>query len=341
MPTSRTPSPLPPTSPSPRPRVYVTRRIPASALDLLHSAADVRVWDEEDEPVPHDVLLREATPAAGLLTLLTEPVDATLLAAAPALRVVSNMAVGFDNIDVPAATARGVAVCNTPGVLTETTADLAFALLMAAARRIPEAERYLRDGRWRTWSPMTLVGQDIHGSTLGIVGAGRIGQAVGARAKGFGMRLLYTEIVPRPEFEAATGARRVSLPELLEASDFVTLHTPLTPEAHHLIGEAELRRMKPTAVLVNTARGPLVDGAALLRALNGGWIAAAGLDVFEREPLPPDDPLLKLPNLVALPHIGSASVATRTQMAALAAENLLAVLAGRRPAHCVNPEVLA
>jgi glyoxylate reductase len=322
------------------PRVFVTRRIPEAARALLAAAAAVRCWDREDEPVPRDVLLREAAAAEGLFTLLTDRVDAELLAAAPHLRVVANMAVGYDNIDVAAATARGVAVCHTPGVLTETTADLAFALLLATARRLPEAERYLRAGRWRTWSPMGLVGQDVHGRTLGIVGAGRIGQAVGLRATGFGMRIVYAARSPKPEFERRTGAARADLGELLAEADFVSLHAPLTSETYHLIGERELRRMRPTAVLINTARGALVDEAALVRALSEGWIWAAGLDVFEHEPLPPDHPLLQLPNVVALPHIGSASTATRTRMAVMAAEDLLAVLTGGRPAHCLNPEVL-
>jgi glyoxylate reductase len=321
--------------------IYLTRRIPQKARNLLAQAADVRAWDQEEPPVPRETLLAEVAGADGLYCLLTDPVDEALLRAAPRLRAVSTMAVGFDNIDVAACTRRGIPVCNTPGVLTESTADLAFALLMATARRLPEAERTLREGRWRTWSPMLLAGQDVHGRTIGIVGAGRIGQAVGMRARGFGMRILYTARSPKPEFERACQARRcATLAELLEGADFVSIHAPLTAETHHLIGEAELRRMKPTAVLINTARGPLVDEAALERALREGWIWAAGLDVFEREPVPTGHPLLQLPNVVALPHIGSASVATRTAMAVLAAENLVAALAGRRPAHCVNPEVL-
>ena len=321
--------------------VFVTRRIPGAASALLEAAADVRAWDREEPPVPRDVLRAAAAEAEGLYCLLTDAIDAELLAAAPRLRVVSTMAVGYDHVDVAACTRRGIPVCNTPGVLTEATADLAFALLMATARRVPEAERYLRGGRWQTWSPLLLAGQDVHGKTIGIVGAGRIGQAVGARARGFGMEVLYTARSPKPAFEAGCRARRcASLDELLGAADYVSLHAPLTPATQHMIGEAELRRMKPTAVLVNTARGPLVDEAALARALAGGWIWAAGLDVFEREPVTPDHPLLRLPNVVTLPHIGSATVATRTAMAVLAAENLVAVLQGRRPAACVNPEVL-
>ncbi len=324
------------------PAVFLTRRIPEQARALLDAAADVRAWDREEPPVPRDVLYDAVAEAEGLYCLLTDAVNAELLAAAPRLRAVSTMAVGYDNIDVAACTRRGIPVCNTPGVLTEATADLAFALLMAAARRVPEAERYLREGRWRTWSPMLLAGQDVHGRTIGIVGAGRIGQAVGARARGFGMEVLYTARSPKPDFEAACQARRcASLDELLAAADFVTLHAPLTPETRHMIGGRELARMKPTAVLVNTARGPLVDEAALQRALAEERIWAAGLDVFEREPATPEHPLLRLPNVVTLPHIGSATVATRTAMAVLAAENLVAALQGRRPPACVNPEVLA
>ena len=324
------------------PLIFLTRRIPAEARTLLDQAATVRAWDHEEPPVPRPDLLQGVADANGLYCLLTDAVDEELLRAAPRLRVVSTMAVGYDHIDVAACTRRGIPVCNTPGVLTESTADLAFALLMAAARRLPEAERTLRQGRWQTWSPLFLAGQDVHGKTLGIIGAGRIGQAVGARARGFGMEVLYTARSSKPAFEAACQARRCAdLDELLAASDFVSVHAPLTTETRHMIGERQLRRMKPTAILINTARGPLVDEAALRRALHEGWICAAGLDVFEREPLPTDHPLLQLPNVVALPHIGSASVATRTAMATLAAENLLAVLAGRTPAHCVNPETLS
>jgi glyoxylate reductase len=319
--------------------VYVTRRIPEEALRLLRQRADVRLWDCEEPPVPRDVLLREAESADGILSLLTERIDEEVLAAATRLRVVSNMAVGYDNVDVPACTRRGVAVCNTPDVLTETTADLAFALLLATARRLVEAERYIRAGRWSTWSPLQLVGQDVHGRTIGIVGAGRIGTAVARRALGFGMRILYAARGAKPELDAL-GAERRDLDSLLREADFVTLHVPLTEQTRHLIGRRELRRMKPSAVLINTARGPVVDEAALVQALREGWIWAAGLDVFEHEPIGPDHPLLALPNVVALPHVGSASVATRTRMATLAAENLLAVLDGRRPPHVVNPEVL-
>jgi glyoxylate reductase len=248
------------------------------------------------------------------------------------------MAVGHDNIDVAAATARRILVANTPGVLTETTADLAWALLMAAGRGLSAAERYLRAGRWQTWEPEGLLGQDIYGATLGIVGFGRIGAAVARRARGFGMRILYHDTVPRLEPARETGAIYRDLPGLLKDADFVTIHVPLTAGTHHLFSEMEFRRMKPTSVLINTSRGPVVDQGALFRALRDKVIFAAGLDVFENEPLSLDDPLLTLDNVVLLPHIGSASVATRSQMARLAAENAVAGATGQRPPSLVNHE---
>jgi len=322
-------------------KVYVTRLIAEEALAAVRAAAEVTVWPEPDLPPPHEVIVREVAGVDGLLCLLTDRIDAEVIAAGENLQVISNFAVGYDNIDVAAATGRGILVCTTPGVLTETTADLAWALLMAAARRVGEADRYLRAGKWRSWSPQLMLGHDIHGATLGIVGLGRIGQAVARRAKGFDMRILYTDIAPKPEAEAALGAEFVDLPALLRTSDFVSLHTPLTPETHPLIGAQELAMMKPTAVLVNTARGPVVDGTALAEALRERRIFAAGLDVFESEPMPPEDPLLGLDNVVLLPHIGSASVATRSRMATMAAENLIAGMKGERPLNLVNPEVLS
>jgi len=322
-----------------RPQVFVTRRLPDPALQPLRAASDVRMFESEDEPVPRARLLREVGACDGLLVLLTDGVDGDLLAAAPRLRVVSCMAVGHDNVDVPACTARGVAVCNTPGVLTETTADLCWAILMACARRLYEGQRAVVEGRWSSWSPFFLAGQDVWGRTLGIVGLGRIGQAVARRARGFGMRILYSGPTAKAEAEAETGARRVPLDELLAEADYVVLLLPLRPETRHLVGAREFERMKPTAVLVNAGRGPLVDEAALVEALRSRRIWGAALDVFEREPLAPDHPLLCLPNVVAVPHIGSASIATRLGMARLAAENLAAVLSGRRPQACVNPEV--
>ena len=323
-----------------RPKVYVTRKVPEAAIDLLRQACEVEVWEGE-LPVPRDVLLEKVRDIDGLFCLLTERIDQELLDAAPRLRVVSNMAVGYDNIDVAACTARGIPVGNTPGVLTETTADLAFALLLAAARRLVEGVDYVRAGKWKTWGPMLLMGQDVHGATLGIVGMGRIGQAVARRARGFDMRVLYHNRRPVPDAAAKLGATYVDLDTLLRESDFVSLHVPLTEETYHLIGREELQKMKPTAVLVNTARGGVVDPAALREALREGWIAYAALDVTEPEPIPPDDPLLRLPNCIVVPHIGSASVATRTKMALMAAENLLAGLRGEPLPNCVNPEVQA
>jgi glyoxylate reductase len=323
-----------------KPRVFVTRVIPDEGLDPIREACEVDLWTDELPP-PRDELLRRVAGVDGLLSLLTDRVDDELLdAAGPQLKVVSNFAVGFDNIDVPALNRRGVPAGNTPGVLTETTADLAFALLMAAARRIPESVDYVRDGKWKTWGPMLLLGVDVHGATLGIVGFGRIGREMARRAHGFGMRVLYHDVHPATaEDEAALGATRVEMDELLRESDFVTLHVNLTPETHHLIDADALRAMKPSAVLVNTSRGPVVDPDALTDALRGGEIFAAGLDVTDPEPLPADHPLVALPNCVVVPHIASASRVTRGKMAAMAAANLLAGLQGERLPTPVNPEV--
>ncbi|HXF51015.1 MAG TPA: D-glycerate dehydrogenase [Dehalococcoidia bacterium] len=317
-----------------RPRVFVTRRLPGDALERLSAVALVDVW-QHDLPPSRDELVAAVREADGLICLLTDRIDAGVLDAAPRLRVVSTMAVGYDHIDVAAATARGIPVGHTPGVLTETTADLAWALLLATARRVVEGDRFVREGRWKTWDPNLLLGYDVHGATLGVVGMGAIGQAVARRAVGFGMRVLYTR---RSAGEAEIG-RRVSLEELLRESDFVSLHVPLTAETRHLIGERELRLMKRTAILINTARGPVVDQAALAAALREGVIAGAGVDVTEVEPIPPDDPLLAAPNVVILPHIGSASHATRARMAEMAVENCIAGLEGRPVPHCVNREV--
>lgn len=320
-----------------KPKVFVTRKLPEEALSILRRHCDYEIWDEEDIPVPRSKLLNSVSEVQAILCLLTERIDDEVLDRAPNLKIVANMAVGFDNIDVDACTRRGVKVTNTPGVLTETTADLAFGLLLAAARRIPEAERVLRRGDWKTWSPMFMAGRDVYGATLGILGLGRIGEAVARRATGFSMRILYWDQVRRPDVEEKLGARFVSLEELLRESDFVSIHLPLTPNTRGLIGKRELEMMKPTAVLVNTARGPIVKQGDLYEALVAGKIWAAGLDVFEEEPVSPDDPLVKLDNVVALPHIASASVATRTRMAVMAAENVVAMLTGHTPPNLVNP----
>jgi glyoxylate reductase len=323
-----------------RPAVYVTRSLPGDGLDRLRAEAGVTVW-EQDGPPPRERLIQEVASADGLLCLLTDNIDAGVLEAAPRLRVVSTMAVGYDHIDVAAATARSIALTNTPGVLTETTADFAFALLLAAARRVVEGERAVREGRWTTWSPTFLLGQDVGGATLGIVGLGAIGEAVARRARGFGMRVLYYSRSRRPDAERDLGIAYASLEELLAASDFVSAHVPLTPETRHMFNDEAFARMRPNAIFVNTARGAIVDESALHRALETHRIAGAAMDVAENEPLSKHDPLLRLPNLLVTPHIASASVATRTRMADMAVDSLLAVLAGRRPEHCVNPEVFA
>jgi lactate dehydrogenase-like 2-hydroxyacid dehydrogenase len=304
-------------------RVFVTRHLPGSALDRLAARHDVEVWPDRLPP-PRAELLGRAPELEGLLSLLTDPVDAELIGAAPKLRAISNYAVGVDNVDVEAATARGIPVGNTPDVLTESTADLAVALMLAIARRLAEGEAFVRAGEWRTWEPGLLLGRDLHGATVGIVGYGRIGQAVGRRLEGFGCELL-------------TANRSADLEGLLERSDFVTLHCPLTPATRGLIDADALRRMKPTAYLVNTARGPIVDTDALARALHAGELAGAALDVTDPEPLPADHALLTAPNLLVVPHVGSATHATRERMADMAVDNLLAGLAGEPMPHSVNP----
>jgi glyoxylate reductase len=323
-----------------RPRVFVARLIPDEGIAAITAACETRVWDGELPP-PRVALLEAVHGCAGVVTLLTDKVDDEFLdAAGPQLKVVSNYAVGFDNVDVPACTARGVAVGNTPGVLTETTADLAWALLMAAARRLPEGDRYVRAGRWKTWGPLLLLGPDVHGATIGIVGFGRIGQAVARRALGFGMTILYHDVQrASPEVEAEFGATFLPLEELLPRADYVSLHVNLTHDTHGLIDAEKLSWMKRTAVLVNTSRGPVVNGAALADALRSGAIFAAALDVTDPEPIPADDPLLSLDNCLVVPHIASASRATRGRMAAMAAANLLAGVRGERIPTPVNPEV--
>jgi len=323
-----------------KPRVFVTRIIPDGGLDLVRQACEADVWQEELPP-PRRALLERARGVDGLLCLLTDPVDAELMdAAGPQLRVISNFAVGYDNVDLRAATARGIPVGNTPGVLTETTADLAFALIMAAARRLVEGAGNVRAGLWRTWGPMLLLGHDVHGATLGIVGLGRIGQALARRASGFSMNVIYYDPYCDAEKGLDQGAAvRCTLDELLAESDFVSLHVPLSAATHHLIDASALSKMKRTAVLVNTSRGPVVDSDALYEALTSGQISYAALDVTEPEPLPAGHKLLTLPNCLVVPHIASASWATRTRMAVMAAENLLAGLRGERLPNCVNPEV--
>jgi glyoxylate reductase len=312
-----------------RPRVFVSRIIPDEGLDPIAAACEMDLW-RDDLPPPRDELLRRVAGRDGILTLLTDRVDDGLLdAAGPQLKVVSNYAVGFDNIDVAACARRGVAVGNTPGVLTETTADLAWALLMAAARRLPEGDRYVRAGKWRTWGPLLLLGPDVHGATIGIVGFGRIGQAVARRAQGFGMEILYHDLHQLPsDVTGPLGATYLPLEELLPRCDYVSIHVNLSEETRGLINAKTLSWMKPTAVLVNTSRGPVVDQPALAAALKGGVIAAAALDVTDPEPIPMDDPLVGLDNCLIVPHIASASRATRGKMAQMAAANLLAGVRG-------------
>jgi glyoxylate reductase len=314
-------------------KVLVTREIPEAGLRPLEDF-DVRVLSEA--PPDRDDLLEAASGAEGVLSTVTEKIDGEFMdAAGDGLKVVANLAVGYDNVDVEAANERGVIVTNTPGVLDETTADVAFMLLLAAARRLGEAERVLRVGRWEWWGPKLFMGPDVWGKKLGIIGLGRIGQAVARRAKGFDMEILYHNRSRKEEAERELGARYLELDELLETADFVTIHTPLTDETQHLIGPAELEKMKPDAVLVNTSRGPVVDEAALADALAEGRIFAAGLDVYEEEPKV-HPKLLELENVVLAPHIGSGSIETRNKMAALAAENLAAVLRDEQPKTPVN-----
>ena len=321
-------------------RVFVSRRIPDEGLDRILAQTSADVWPD-DLPPERDELLRRVEGVDGFLSLLTDRVDDELLdRAGPQLRVVSNYAVGFDNIDVPACTRRGVAVGNTAGVLTETTADAAFALLMAAARRIPDAYDYVRQGHWKTWGPLLLLGPDVHHATLGILGFGRIGREVAKRGRGFDMRILYYDVqAASAEDEQRLQARRASMEEVLAQSDFVTLHVNLTDETHHLMNRERLAMMKPSAILVNASRGPVVDPDALYDALKNGVIAGAALDVTEPEPLPADDKLLTLPNCLVVPHIASASFATRGMMASIAADNLLMGLRREALPSFVNPEV--
>jgi lactate dehydrogenase-like 2-hydroxyacid dehydrogenase len=325
---------------SDRPKVFVSRRIPDDGLDPVLAACDARVWPDELPP-PRGELVDAVRGCDGILTLLTDRVDDELLdAAGPQLKVVSNYAVGFDNIDVPALTRRGIPAGNTPGVLTDTTADLAFALLMAAARRLPEGDRFVRAGSWKTWGPLLLLGPDVHGATIGLVGFGRIGQAMARRARGFGMTILYHDVHRAdPLIEAEHDATFVSLEDLLGRSDFVSLHVNLTDETRGLMDAERLSWMKATAVLVNTSRGPVVDSVALADALRSGTIFAAALDVTDPEPIPMDHPLVGLDSCLIVPHIASASRATRGKMAEMAAANLLAGLRGERLPTPINPEV--
>ncbi len=322
----------------PKPRVFLTRELPSEVMKALRERCELTA-NMLPRALTKDELITAATGMDGLLCLLTDNVDADVLDVQPRLKVVSNYAVGFNNVDVAAATARGIPVTNTPGVLTETTADFAWALMMAAARRVAEGDRFTREGRFQQWGPMLMLGSDVHGKTLGLVGAGRIGQAMARRARGFAMHVLYTDVVEPPaEVVRELRMERVSLEELLRRSDFVSVHAPYSAETHHLIGAAQLHAMRPGAFLINTARGPLVDEPALVEALRSHDIAGAALDVYEHEPLLSPG-LAELDNVVLAPHAASASLETRTKMGMVAVDNLMAVLEGRRAPFTVNPEV--
>jgi len=320
-------------------KIFVTRRIPEKGLESLQKVFLVTVWPGDMPPTPDD-LKKWAAGAAGILSLLTDRIDAAVMdAAGRGLKVISNYAVGYDNIDIPEATRRGIAVGNTPGVLTEATADHTFALLMAAARRVMEGDRQVRAGGWRTWEPMGLLGADIHGATLGLVGFGRIGQAMARRAAGFGMRVLYHDPEYRGKEPAPGSATPAGLEQVLAESDFISLHVPLTDLTRRMFNKTAFDQMKNGAILVNTSRGGVVDQGALYDALKSRHLAAAGIDVTDPEPLPKDSPLLTLENLVITPHIASASRTTRDRMAVMAAENVLAGIRGERLPNPVNPEV--
>jgi glyoxylate reductase len=323
----------------PKPKVYVTRELPERGLKIIKERFDAEVWPEYAPP-PKKVIIEKARKVDALATLLSDKIDTEVFDAAPKLKIVAQMAVGFDNIDIPEATKRGIYVTNTPEVLTDTTADFAWALLLAVARRVVEADKYVRSGQWKVgWHPMMMQGRDVHGATLGVVGAGRIGFAVAKRATGFDMKILFYDVVLRPEMEQL-GAKKVDMDTLLRESDFITIHVPLMKETYHLINEEKLKLMKKTAYLINNSRGPVVDEKALYKALKEGRIAGAALDVFEQEPTPMDNPLLKLDNVVVAPHISSASYETRSRMAEMVAENLVAFFEGKKPPNLVNPEVM-
>jgi glyoxylate reductase len=322
-----------------KPRVYVTRELPERGLKIIKEHFDAEVWPEYAPP--KKVIVEKAKNVDALATLLSDKIDAEVFDAAPRLKIVAQMAVGFDNVDVQEATRRGIYVTNTPEVLTDTTADFAWTLLMAVARRVVEADKYVRTGQWKVgWHPSMMSGRDIHHATIGIVGAGRIGYAMAKRAKGFDMKILFYDVISRPEMEKDFGAKRVDLDTLLKESDFVSVHVPLMKETYHLVNAEKLRLMKKTAYLVNNSRGPVIDEKALYEALKGGRIAGAGLDVFEQEPTPVDNPLLKFDNVVVAPHISSASYETRSRMAEMVAGDLVAFFEGKKPSNLVNPDVM-
>lgn len=317
-------------------KVFATRKLPQEVADHLKQQVDFSEWPSEDQPMTKEQLLEAVKDVDGIISVLSDPIDADVLAAAPNLKVISQLAVGFNNIDLKEATKRGVRVTNTPDVLTNATADLTFAMLLAAARKLSQASEEVREGKWKSWSLLQLAGKELSGSTIGILGFGRIGQAVARRAKGFDMNVIYWNRSKKPEAEAQIGATYHEFHDVLKQADFIVIMLPFAPELKYLIGKEELAMMKEDAILVNTARGGLVDEAALYEALTSGKLAAAGLDVFEQEPVPTDHPLLTLPNVEIAPHIGSSTLATRMEMANLTVRNLLAVLEGKEPETPVN-----
>ena len=321
-------------------KVVVTRKVPGPAFERLFESFQVALW-EEDSAMPRELLLEKVADAEGLLTILVDQVDQELLDAAPRLRTVSNYAVGINNIDLPACTARGISVGNTPGVVTEATADMAFALMLGASRRIHESANFVRERKWGDWSPTLMMGNDLYGKTLGIIGLGRIGQAVARRAKGFSMRILYHNRRPNPEAERELGVEYCTMDELLAAADLVVLNLPYSPETHHIVNGAALAKMKSSAYLINVARGGVVDPKALHHALSNGIIRGAGLDVTDPEPIPDDDPLLSLDNCLIIPHISTSTWETRAAMTEISVENLLRGVKGEALIHCANPEVQA
>ncbi|MEA2089929.1 MAG: glyoxylate reductase [Thermoproteota archaeon] len=323
-----------------KPKVFVTREIPERGLRTIKERFDAEVWPEYAPP-PKKVIIQKAAEVDALASLLSDKIDSEVFDASPNLKIVAQLAVGYDNIDVKEATKRGIYVTNTPGVLTETTADFAWTLLMAVARRVVEADKYVRSGKWKVgWHPSMLLGRDVYGATIGIVGLGRIGAAMAKRAKGFDMRILYYDVIRRPNLEKELGLEYTELDDLLRKSDFVTVHVPLLKATYHLIREEKLKLMKKTACLVNNSRGPVIDEKALYEALKNEQIAGAGLDVFEQEPTPVDNPLFKLDNVVMTPHISSGSYETRSRMAEMVAENLISFFKGETPPNLVNHEVL-
>jgi glyoxylate reductase len=319
-----------------KPYIFITRKLPETAVEMIQTKYEVMMWEHEDIPVPREILLEEAKKADALLTMLSDAIDEEVLTVGTNLKVIANLAVGFDNIDIDMATKRGIAVCNTPDVLTDTTADLAFALLMATARRIVEAAEMVKQDQWKSWSPLLLAGSDIHHKTIGIVGMGKIGSTVAKRATGFDMNILYHNRTRKPEVEKELGAVYCSFDELVSKSDYIVCLTPLTAETKNLFTRDVFKKMKSSAIFINVGRGPVVDEEALYDALAEKEIAAAGLDVFVKEPISAEHPLLKLSNVVAIPHIGSSSVETRVTMMKLCLDNIEAVLTGKEPFTLVN-----